>query len=107
MKIELRFFSSRHLATLVWFPYKKFFARPACAKQNARCSPSRVPLALGRIYAVMATSVNVERVLLTDNVDVSCKEALEAAGIGVEVRNKMTKDELLSLAPVNFKKQRV
>ncbi|XP_031572739.1 D-3-phosphoglycerate dehydrogenase-like [Actinia tenebrosa] len=45
---------------------------------------------------MMAGSLDLKRVLLCDNVDSCCKDILEANGIAVDVKNKLTKEELLA-----------
>jgi hypothetical protein len=44
----------------------------------------------------MAVSLDIKRVLLCDNVDSCCKDILEANGIAVDVKSKLTKEELLT-----------
>lgn len=44
----------------------------------------------------MAGSLDLKRVLLCDNVDSCCKDILEANNIAVDVKNKLTKEELLT-----------
>ena len=44
----------------------------------------------------MALSLEIKRVLISDNLDKCCKDILEASGIAVDVKTKLTKEELLS-----------
>lgn len=50
----------------------------------------------------MANSLKLNRILLCDNVNSCCKEILEANGIAVDVKNKLSKEELLSEIQVHF-----
>ena len=44
----------------------------------------------------MAFSLNLKRVLISDSVDSCCKTILEANGIAVDLKTKLTKQELLA-----------
>lgn len=44
----------------------------------------------------MAFSLEIKRVLISDNLDSCCKEILEANGVTVDVKTKLTKEELLA-----------
>ena len=48
----------------------------------------------------MAFSLNLKRVLISDSVDSCCKTILEANGIVVDLKTKLTKEELLAEIPV-------
>ena len=56
----------------------------------------------------MAFSLNLKRVLISDSVGSCCKTILEANGIAVDLKTKLTKEELLaeiqvrSFADLNF-----
>ena len=50
----------------------------------------------------MVFSTDIKRVLISDNVDSCCKDVLEQNGITVDVKTKLTKDELLSEIQVSF-----
>ena len=43
----------------------------------------------------MAFSLDLKRVLISDSVDSCCKTILEANGIAVDLKSKLTKEELL------------
>jgi hypothetical protein len=45
-------------------------------------------------------SIQLERVLISDSVDSSCSEILKSAGIVVDYRPGLGKDELLSIIKV-------
>ena len=45
-------------------------------------------------------AVELNRVLISDSVDVSCREILEAAGISVDYKPGLSKTELLSIIKV-------
>ncbi|RMX50256.1 hypothetical protein pdam_00017210 [Pocillopora damicornis] len=47
----------------------------------------------------MAFSLNLKRVLISDSVDNCCKTILEANGIAVDLKTKLTKEELLAAIP--------
>ncbi|XP_058957245.2 D-3-phosphoglycerate dehydrogenase-like [Pocillopora verrucosa] len=47
----------------------------------------------------MAFSLNLKRVLVSDSVDNCCKTILEANGIAVDLKTKLTKEELLAEIP--------
>ena len=49
----------------------------------------------------MAFSLEIKRVLISDNLDNCCKEILEANGIAVDVKTKLTKEELIAEIPVS------
>ena len=44
----------------------------------------------------MAFSLDLKRVLISDSVDSCCKIILEATGIAVDLKTKLTKEELLA-----------
>ena len=44
----------------------------------------------------MAFSLDLKRVLISDSVDSCCKTILEANGIAVDLKTKLTKEELLA-----------
>ena len=44
----------------------------------------------------MAFSLDLKRVLISDSVDSCCKTVLEANGISVDLKTKLTKEELLT-----------
>lgn len=44
----------------------------------------------------MVFSLDIKRVLISDNLDSGCKEIFEQNGIAVDVKTKLSKDELLS-----------
>ena len=48
----------------------------------------------------MAFSLDLKRVLISDSVDSCCKTILEANGIAVDLKTKLTKEELLAEIPV-------
>lgn len=48
----------------------------------------------------MAFSLDLKRVLISDSVDSCCKAILEANGIAVDLKTKLTKEELLVEIPV-------
>jgi len=48
----------------------------------------------------MAFSLDLKRVLISDSVDSCCKAILEANGIAVDLKTKLTKEELLAEIPV-------
>lgn len=50
----------------------------------------------------MAFSLNLKRVLISDSVDNCCKTILEANGIAVDLKTKLTKEELLAEIPVGY-----
>lgn len=49
----------------------------------------------------MAFSLDLKRVLISDSVDSCCKTILEANGIAVDLKTKLTKEELLVEIPVS------
>lgn len=49
----------------------------------------------------MAFSLDLKRVLISDSVDSCCKTILEANGIAVDLKTKLTKEELLAEIPVS------
>lgn len=49
----------------------------------------------------MAFSLELKRVLISDSVDSCCKKILEANGIAVDLKTKLTKEELLAEIPVS------
>ena len=51
----------------------------------------------------MAFSLDLKRVLISDSVDSCCKTILETNGIVVDLKTKLTKDELLAEIPVSIK----
>lgn len=51
----------------------------------------------------MAFSLDLKRVLISDSVDSCCKTILEANGIAVDLKTKLTKEELLAEIPVREK----
>lgn len=51
----------------------------------------------------MAFSLNLKRVLISDSVDSCCKTILETNGIVVDLKTKLTKEELLAEIPVSIK----
>lgn len=48
----------------------------------------------------MAFTLDLKRVLISDSVDSCCKSILEANGIAVDLKTKLTKEELLAEIPV-------
>lgn len=50
----------------------------------------------GRERNKMAFSLDLKRVLISDSVDSCCKTILEANGIAVDLKTKLTKEELLA-----------
>ena len=50
----------------------------------------------------MAFSLDLKRVLISDNVDRCCQTILEANGIHVDLKTKLTKEELLAEIPVSW-----
>lgn len=50
----------------------------------------------------MAFSLDLKRVLISDSVDSCCKTVLEANGISVDLKTKLTKEELLTEISVSF-----
>lgn len=48
----------------------------------------------------MAFSLDLKRVLISDSVDSCCKTIIEANGIAVDLKTKLTKEELLAEIPV-------
>lgn len=50
----------------------------------------------------MAFSLDLKRVLISDSVDACCKTILEGNGIAVDLKTKLTKEELLAEIPVSF-----
>ena len=52
-----------------------------------------------RSYATMALSI--EKVLISDSVDSSCRQILEAGGISVDYKTGLSKPELLAIVKVN------
>lgn len=50
----------------------------------------------------MAFSLNLKRVLISDSVDNCCKTILEANGIAVDLKTKLTQEELLAEIPVGY-----
>lgn len=50
----------------------------------------------------MAFSLNLKRVLISDSVDNCCKTILEANGIAVDLKTKLTEEELLAAVPVRY-----
>ena len=55
----------------------------------------------------MAFSLDLKRVLISDSVDNCCKTILEANGIAVDLKTKLTKEELLAEIPVCLSKYRL
>jgi len=53
----------------------------------------------------MAFSLDLKRVLISDSVDSCCKTILETNGIVVDLKTKLTKEELLAEIPVSVKSQ--
>lgn len=52
-------------------------------------------------------ALQLEKVLISDSVDVSCREILESAGISVDSRPGLRKDELISIIKVCHLDRRV
>jgi len=52
-----------------------------------------------RSYATMA--IVIEKVLISDSVDASCRQILEAGGISVDYKTGLSKPELLAIVKVN------
>ena len=50
----------------------------------------------------MAFSLDLKRVLISDSVDRCCQTILEANGIHVDLKTKLTKEELLAEIPVSW-----
>ena len=50
----------------------------------------------------MAFTLDLKRVLISDSVDSCCKTILEANGIAVDLKTKLTKEELLAEIPVSL-----
>lgn len=46
-------------------------------------------------------AIQLDRVLISDSVDASCREILQAAGITVDYRPGLAKDELLAIIKVS------
>ena len=57
---------------------------------------------LSKICSRMAFSLDLKRVLISDSVDSCCKTVLEANGISVALKTKLTKEELLAEISVSF-----
>ena len=51
----------------------------------------------------MAFNLDLKRVLISDSVDSCCKTILETNGIVVDLKTKLTKEELLAEIPVSIK----
>lgn len=90
------------------FPGKFIIAPRASLGQSTFVSSlisARYHLSTSSLLATsnkMANELDIKRVLLCDNVDPCCKETLEANGITVDVKNKLTKEELLVEIQVQF-----
>ena len=46
-------------------------------------------------------ALKIEKVIITDKTDPKCKEILESGGIAVDVKLKLSKEELLKEIPVS------
>ena len=55
----------------------------------------------------MAFSLDLKRVLISDSVDSCCKTILEANGIAVDLKTKLTKEELLAEIPVRERRSTI
>lgn len=46
-------------------------------------------------------ALSIEKVLISDSVDSSCRQILEAGGISVDYKTGLSKPELLAIVKVN------
>lgn len=46
-------------------------------------------------------ALSIEKVLISDSVDASCRQILEAGGISVDYKTGLSKAELLAIVKVN------
>ena len=87
--------TSLHVVCTIMLPYPLFHALKVCTVTTA-VSVRRLTSA--RTLFKMALQVN--KVLISDSVDVSCREILEKAGVAVDYKPGLSKEDLLQCIKV-------